>query len=73
MMRVKGVGAPVRTGTVKELGGQNMTDYPEGTTAPTEAFAAHAHVNKAQYDAMYKASIDDPDTFWGEHGKNRER
>ena len=69
MMRVKGVGRSAHTGTVKELGGQNMTDYPESTTAPTDDFVAHAHVNKAQYEAMYKASIEDPDTFWGEHGK----
>ncbi len=27
---------------------------------------ATAHLNKAQYDAMYKASIEDPDTFWRE-------
>ncbi len=31
--------------------------------------AAHALVDKAKYDEMYKRSIDDPDGFWGEHGK----
>ena len=31
-----------------------------------ESFKASAHLNKEQYDAMYKASVDDPDSFWGE-------
>ncbi len=31
--------------------------------------AAHALIDKGRYDAMYKRSIDDPDGFWGEHGK----
>jgi acetyl-CoA synthetase len=28
-----------------------------------------AHVDAATYDAMYAASMADPDAFWGEHGK----
>ena len=28
-----------------------------------------AYVDDAKYQAMYEASIEDPDTFWGEHGK----
>ncbi|MHA7885979.1 acetate--CoA ligase [Roseicyclus sp.] len=28
-----------------------------------------AHVDAARYDAMYAASINDPEAFWGEHGK----
>lgn len=31
-----------------------------------ESFKASAHLDKEQYDAMYKASVDDPDSFWGE-------
>jgi acetyl-CoA synthetase len=31
-----------------------------------ESFKASAHLNKEQYDAMYKASVDDPDSFWRE-------
>ena len=31
--------------------------------------AAGAHADKATYDAMYAASINDPEAFWGEHGK----
>ena len=31
--------------------------------------AAQALIDKGRYDAMYKRSIDDPDGFWGEHGK----
>lgn len=31
--------------------------------------AAHAHLDNDAYLAMYKQSIEDPDAFWGEHGK----
>ena len=31
--------------------------------------AAKALVDDAKYKAMYQASLDDPDAFWGEHGK----
>ncbi len=31
--------------------------------------AAHALIDKGKYDEMYRRSIDDPDGFWGEHGK----
>jgi len=43
-----------------------MTDkiYP-----PSEAFAAGAHADKAKYDAMYSASVSDPEAFWGAEGK----
>ncbi|MHA3915573.1 acetate--CoA ligase [Halovulum sp. GXIMD14793] len=43
-----------------------MTDalYP-----PSPEFAASAHIDAATYDKMYAASINDPDAFWGEHGK----
>jgi len=39
------------------------------TRSPDKAFVAHAHVNAAQYKAMYAASTHDPDAFWGEQGK----
>ena len=39
------------------------------TYAPTADFAAQAHIDADRYDAMYAASISDPDAFWGEHGK----
>jgi acetyl-CoA synthetase len=32
-------------------------------------FAANALVDAAKYQAMYKRSIEDPEGFWGEHGK----
>jgi len=41
----------------------------ESIHAPSADFAAGAHVDKAGYDVMYAASIADPETFWGEHGK----
>ena len=31
--------------------------------------AESALINDAMYRAMYEASIRDPETFWGEHGK----
>ena len=39
------------------------------TYPPSAEMAANAHVNAEQYDAMYAASIADPDAFWGEQGK----
>ena len=43
-----------------------MTDK---TYPPSPEFVANAHADKAKYDAMYQASMQDPDAFWGEHGK----
>ncbi|MFP6757374.1 MAG: acetate--CoA ligase, partial [Alphaproteobacteria bacterium] len=34
-----------------------------------EAVAKAALIDDGQYQAMYRQSIEDPDTFWGEHGK----
>jgi acetyl-CoA synthetase len=34
-----------------------------------EAFAAKSLCNAKQYEDMYKRSIEDPEGFWGEHGK----
>ena len=31
--------------------------------------AAAAHVDRAAYDEMYRRSVEDPEGFWGEHGK----
>ncbi|MGR9090217.1 MAG: AMP-binding protein, partial [Gammaproteobacteria bacterium] len=31
--------------------------------------AAHAHIDAATYEAMYKRSIDDPDGFWAEQAE----
>jgi acetyl-CoA synthetase len=39
------------------------------TYPPSAEMAAHAHVDAAKYEAMYAASIADPDAFWGEHGQ----
>ncbi|MCH8952065.1 MAG: acetyl-coenzyme A synthetase, partial [Proteobacteria bacterium] len=42
----------------------------EATTHPVPAaVAAHALIDNAGYREMYQASIDDPEAFWGEHGK----
>jgi acetyl-CoA synthetase len=34
-----------------------------------DEWARKAYVDNAKYLEMYEASINDPDTFWGEHGK----
>ncbi|HEA54181.1 hypothetical protein LCGC14_0511480 [marine sediment metagenome] len=47
-----------------------MTDkhlYPVSPDLADSAF-----VNREQYDEMYRQSVEDPDTFWGEHGKRLE-
>jgi acetyl-CoA synthetase len=33
------------------------------------AIAATAHVDAEQYEAMYRASVADPESFWSEHGR----
>ncbi|MGD2119626.1 MAG: acetate--CoA ligase [Chromatiales bacterium] len=35
-----------------------------------EEFAARAHVNADQYAAMYKQSVEDPDTFWAKQAED---
>jgi acetyl-CoA synthetase len=37
--------------------------------SPDEAFTASAHIDRAGYDAMYAASVADPEAFWGEQGR----
>ena len=36
---------------------------------PTDKFAKNAHIDQARYEALYAQSIEDPISFWGEHGK----
>ncbi len=45
-----------------------MSDTQAKTYPPSEDMAANAHVDAARYDAMYRASIEDPDGFWAEQG-----
>jgi acetyl-CoA synthetase len=42
---------------------QDAKTYP-----PSAELAASAHVDAAKYDAMYTASLSDPDGFWREQG-----
>ncbi|MGR3805459.1 acetate--CoA ligase [Marinibacterium profundimaris] len=37
--------------------------------APSDDIVDHAKIDSAKYEEMYKASIDDPEAFWGEQGK----
>jgi acetyl-CoA synthetase len=46
-----------------------MSDTHNKTYPPSPEFAANSHCDKAKYDTMYKASIEDPEGFWGEQGK----
>ncbi len=43
-----------------------MTDT---TYPPTTAFRENAHVDAEKYTQMYASSVDEPDVFWGEHGR----
>ena len=41
-----------------------------GKTFPvSDEVARHALIDEGTYQDMYKRSIDDPDGFWGEHGR----
>ncbi|MDJ0637282.1 MAG: acetate--CoA ligase [Paracoccaceae bacterium] len=46
-----------------------MLDQRDGMYWPDSDMAAKAHADKATYEAMYQASIDDPEAFWREHGQ----
>jgi acetyl-CoA synthetase len=34
-----------------------------------ESFAAHAHISKADYEEMYRQSVDDPAAFWAQQAE----
>ncbi|KAF0675002.1 acetate--CoA ligase [Profundibacterium mesophilum] len=42
----------------------DTTSYP-----PSKDIAEAAHIDKERYDALYAASVQDPEGFWAEHGK----
>ena len=43
---------------------------PEGQIFPvSDTVARNAWIDAAKYEAMYGRSVDDPEGFWGEHGK----
>ena len=46
-----------------------MLDEAESIRAPSDEFAARAHIDRAKYDEMYARSVEDPDGFWAEHGQ----
>ena len=46
-----------------------MLEQRDGMYWPDSDMAANAHADRAKYDAMYKQSVEDPEGFWGEHGK----
>ncbi|MDD9922824.1 MAG: acetate--CoA ligase [Boseongicola sp.] len=46
-----------------------MLEEKNGMYLPGDEIASNAHADKSTYEAMYKASVEDPEAFWGEHGK----
>ena len=36
---------------------------------PSADFSKNAHINKFSYDEMYAASLEDPESFWGQQGE----
>ena len=46
-----------------------MSNVATQTYPPSDDMAANAHVNAAKYDAMYHASIADPEGFWLEQAQ----
>ena len=46
-----------------------MLEQRDGMYWPDENLVANAHADQAKYQAMYKASVEDPAAFWGEEGK----
>ncbi len=48
-----------------------MTDSEAKTYPPSPDFAKQAHVDAETYETMYRASVEDPDGFWGEQAKAR--
>ncbi|NNL17966.1 MAG: acetate--CoA ligase [Boseongicola sp.] len=46
-----------------------MLETKNGMYLPTDDFASNAHADQATYQALYDSSVEDPEGFWGEHGK----
>ena len=46
-----------------------MLEQRDGMYWPTAEIEAKAHADRAKYDEMYAQSVNDPEGFWGEHGK----
>src|SRR5690606_29802434 len=66
---------PCAQGLAAPAGGRRPMSDAEHANAERKLFpvppdvAARAHVDAARYEAMYAASIADPEGFWGEQGK----
>ena len=46
-----------------------MLEQRDGMYWPTKDAMNTAHADKATYEAMYEASVKDPEGFWAEHGR----
>ena len=47
----------------------DTADHRKEVFAIPAAFEAGAHITPQTYEEMYRASVSDPEAFWGEHGK----
>ncbi|MCV6595665.1 MAG: acetate--CoA ligase [Mangrovicoccus sp.] len=46
-----------------------MLEKTDGVYPPSAEFIGSAKIDSARYEEMYAQSINDPEGFWGEHGK----
>ena len=56
-----------RGGPVRE--GRGVMELDRGVFSAPAEFVERAHVNAAAYEALYAASLSDPDAFWGAQGR----
>ena len=51
-----------------------MTEKRDDLYLPSREFVEQAHIqSRAEYERMWKQSIEDPDTFWGYIAKDLDR
>ena len=46
-----------------------MLEKGAGVYPPSSEFVGQAKIGSGEYDRMYALSVEDPEDFWGEHGK----
>jgi acetyl-CoA synthetase len=62
--------AQIKRDTQEKITRKQEKSMSESKIYPVpQQFAENAHINKEQYEAMYKRSIEDPDGFWAEQAE----
>ena len=46
-----------------------MLERSEGVYPPSSEFVGRAKIGSGEYERMYALSVEDPEDFWGEHGR----